>query len=89
MVERLVRGDIRVPEFEEPFREFLFALPESALSAPEWDLYDTIQENLGWTAESVTQEERGYGWIDHREYAAWAGRALLAFEQGRELPPRA
>ena len=72
MVLKVLSREWSVGRFrEEYYPYFLDKVPTDALSEDDEDFFAAVQEKLDWTAESVTDEEHQFGWIDHTEFIQW------------------
>ena len=86
LVRKLVEGRIQLADFESRYYDFYIEqVPDSALTEREHEFFGLIQEALDWTTVSPTVEDRGFGWMDEREYRDWVQRLVQDYEAGAEL----
>jgi len=72
MIRQVLSGQWSVDHFrKEYYPYFLDSVPTDALSEEDEDFFAAIQEKLDWTAETLTDEERDFGWIDDAEFIQW------------------
>ena len=68
-IEKLLNSEIDVSEFEKNYYLFFIeTVPDNALSDEEFDFFGEIQEKLDFVSEQPSDEERSYGYINHKEY---------------------
>jgi hypothetical protein len=87
MIDRLTSGECSVKDFRRAYYDFwLEEVPTGVMSPEEEDLSSAIQEKLDWTAEQPSDEERGYGWLDEREYVDWVKLEQIKRSSARGRP---
>lgn len=75
LVDRLVSGDLSVPQFREAYYDFYVEeVPEDAMSDRDYEFFGGLQEKLDWTSPFPSDDERVWGWIDYEEYVGWVKR---------------
>ena len=72
MIREALSGQWSVERFQkEYYWYFLDSVPPDALSEDDENFFAAVQEKMEWTAETPTEEERQFGWLDQAEFIQW------------------
>ena len=72
MIEKLVRGQCSVAEFEQAYYDYyLEKVPDGVLTDEDHRFFGSVQEKLDWTAKTPTTDEKKGGWLTQEEFVKW------------------
>jgi hypothetical protein len=73
LIDAYVAGSVTYEQFHKRYWDLYIGQSGElkALSQAERDHYAAVNEKQEWTADTLSEEERKYGWIDTEELRAW------------------
>ena len=84
-IQKLLSKKYTVQGFEKDYYHYyLDQVPEGALSMIEHTFFGLVQENLDWTGDSRTEEDKKEGWFSGSEYILWLKKSTQDFQENQD-----
>jgi hypothetical protein len=70
LIDQVRSGRMTVQDFQRTYSD-AFVTGDVGLSEKAADYYGAIHEKAEWTASAPSKEDRGYGWMDEKQFLEW------------------